>query len=74
MGRQIFIREDREEAGLGGGKMQSQQFERPRQFVPPHHVIQYQQQHAPSVPVGEGRKIYVGNLSWEVKIFARDVI
>ena len=83
MGRQVFIREDREEGGAGGkmqtqgqsqgqgqgqGQGQTQMFERSRPFVPQQHVPQYQQQQQQhsSVATGEERKIYVGNLSWEV--------
>ena len=120
MGRQVFIREDREEGG-GGGRQQNQNqnqvqgqgqmFERPRHFVPQmqqmqqqgmqsqyhdqqqqqhqqqHQQQQQQQQHFQQQQQhhhqhqqhhqqfenkmttggsGEGRKIYVGNLSWEV--------
>ena len=113
MGRQVFIREDREEGGGGGrqqnqgqGQGQGQMFERPRHFVPQmqqmqqqgmhsqYHDQQQQQQHHQQQQQqqqhfqqqqqqhqqhhqqfenkmttggsGEGRKIYVGNLSWEV--------
>ena len=119
MGRQVFIREDREEGGGGGrqqnqnqGQGQGQMFERPRHFVPQmqqmqqqgmqsqsqYHDQQQQQQHHQHQQQqqqqqqhfqqqqqqqhqqhhqqfenkmitggsGEGRKIYVGNLSWEV--------
>ena len=121
MGRQVFIREDREEGGGGGRhqnqgqregqgqvQVQEQMFERPRHFVPQmqqmqqqgmqpqyhdqqqqhqHHQQQQQQQqqhfqqqqhhHQQQQQFenkmtggcsGEGRKIYVGNLSWEVSI------
>ena len=93
MGRQVFIREDREEGGAGGNRqmagnpmqMQMQHMQQPVYQHPHQHQYpqQQMQQQAPlqmqpvpyerperpprqTVAPGEGRRIYVGNLSWEV--------
>jgi RNA recognition motif-containing protein len=91
MGRQVFIREDREEGSnrqMNAGNpmhmqmhMQQPVYQHPHQHQ--HQYPQQMQQQAPlqmqpvsyerperpprqTVAPGEGRRIYVGNLSWEV--------
>ena len=103
MGRQVFIREDREEGGGGGGgggggdrggrSMSNPMLQNRNQHHQQHHTHhtqgQYHHPHSMSMPLqmqphpsydrperppratqtvapGEGRKIYVGNLSWDV--------
>ena len=88
MGRQVFIREDREEGGRGANSstIQNNTYHHQNHQHQQHHqplVMQQQQQHvapydrqmaerdrpqrsAQSINPGEGKKIYVGNLSWEV--------
>jgi hypothetical protein len=91
MGRQVFIREDREEGSNrqmnAGNPMQMQMHMQQPVYQHPHqHQHQYPQQMQQQAPLqmqpvpyerperpprqtvapGEGRRIYVGNLSWEV--------
>ena len=103
MGRQVFIREDREEGGGGGGgggggdrggrSMSNPMLQNRNQHHQQHHTHhtqgQYHHPHSMNMPLqmqphsydrperppratqtvapGEGRKIYVGNLSWDVR-------
>jgi hypothetical protein len=97
MGRQVFIREDREEGGVvnrqmnAGNPMQMQMhmqqpvYQHPHQHQYPQQQMQqqgplqmqpvsYERPERPprqTVAPGEGRRIYVGNLSWEVRSCAR---
>ena len=98
MGRQVFIREDREEGGGGGGgdrggRSMGNPMQQNRNHHQQHHSHHAQtqylhsQQHSGAVQMqsnsydraerpprttqtvapGEGKKIYVGNLSWDVR-------
>mmetsp|Transcript_16184 Transcript_16184/g.33000 ORF Transcript_16184/g.33000 Transcript_16184/m.33000 type:complete len:270 (+) Transcript_16184:51-860(+) len=57
LGRQIFVREDRESGNRGGGGFQQQQQLQPQQ-----------QQQAGAVPSNLSCRVYVGNLAWEVNV------
>ena len=74
-GRLIFVREDREERGGGGDdRLQSRQVQMPQMNM--HRQMnmqnqgqrpQYQQSQGPGQLMPLGCRLYVGNLSWDVK-------
>jgi RNA recognition motif-containing protein len=62
LGRQIFVREDREEQrGGGGGASQSQNSAHHKQSQRTGSNHQFSQGEQ-----AQGRRVYVGNLSWDV--------